>query len=284
MIKLEQNYRSTQTILDAANAVIANNRGQMAKHLWTDVGEGDQIKVRELERRARRGAVRRRRDRAPRRRGRLARRDRRLLPDQRAVARARGHARAREIGYQVIGGTKFYERAEIKDAVAYLKLLVNPQDGCAFPRIANSPKRGIGQTTLQPRRSPTRTRWASTPWDVARGAGGRARRWARAAHKAVGRFMSIMERLRERAEDDTPIGDLLAGDCCARPATSMRSRQSGRSRRRAGSRTSRSSSASARECDASGPTTRSAASTAFLAADRAARRRRRRPPTRASSR
>ena len=94
VVKLEQNYRSTQTILDAANAVIANNRGQMAKALWTDVGEGDPIKVRELadehaEARFVAGG-----DRAARRRGRLARGDRRLLPDQRAVAGARGHARA----------------------------------------------------------------------------------------------------------------------------------------------------------------------------------------------
>ena len=72
VVKLEQNYRSTQTILSAANAVVANNRGRMAKALWTEIGEGDPIKVRELERRARRGALRRRRDRADGRRGRLA--------------------------------------------------------------------------------------------------------------------------------------------------------------------------------------------------------------------
>ena len=116
--------------------------------LWTELGEGDPIRGAGAGRRARGGAVRGRRDPADGRRGRQPRRDRRLLPDQRAVAGARGHAGAGGIGYQVIGGTKFYDRAEIKDAIAYLTFLVNPQDQGAFTRIANSPKRGLGQTSL----------------------------------------------------------------------------------------------------------------------------------------
>ena len=95
VIKLEQNYRSTQTILDAANAVIRNNRAQKPKSLWTELGQGDPIKVRELEdehaeARFVTGEIQRLVD-----EGDLARGDRRLLPDQRAVAGARGHARAR---------------------------------------------------------------------------------------------------------------------------------------------------------------------------------------------
>ena len=95
VVKLEQNYRSTQTILDAANAVISNNRGQMAKHLWTDVGEGDPVRVRELSRRARRGAVRDGGDRADGRRGRLPRR---RSPSSTGRTRSRGCSRTCSCG------------------------------------------------------------------------------------------------------------------------------------------------------------------------------------------
>ena len=144
MVKLEQNYRSTQTILDAANAVIRNNRGQKPKSLWTEHRAGRPDQDPRARRRARRGAVRDRRDPAAGRRGHLAREiavfyrtnsQSRVLED--TLVRA-------EIAYQVIGGTKFYERAEIKDAIAYLTVLVNPQDVGAFTRIVNSPRRGIG--------------------------------------------------------------------------------------------------------------------------------------------
>ena len=86
VVKLEQNYRSTQTILDAANAVIRNNRGQKPKSLWTELGQGDPIKIRELDDEHAEARFVYRRGAAAGRRGRLARRDRGLLPDQRAVA------------------------------------------------------------------------------------------------------------------------------------------------------------------------------------------------------
>ena len=148
VVKLEQNYRSTQTILGAANAVIAHNRGQMVKHLWTDVGEGDPVRVREMadehaEARWVTAEIERLVDEGVRR-SEIAvfyrtNAQSRVLEDM--LVRA-------QVGYQIIGGTKFYERAEIKDAVQYLQFLVNPQDGTAFTRIANSPRRGIGQTSL----------------------------------------------------------------------------------------------------------------------------------------
>src|SRR6266516_7072940 len=100
------------------------------------------------------------------------------------------------VGYQVIGGTKFYDRAEIKDAMAYLTLLVNPHDVVAFQRVVNSPRRGIGDTT-QARIVGHANTVGESVWEVAArpddipGLGA-------AAVKAVGRFMSIMERLRER--------------------------------------------------------------------------------------
>ena len=206
VIKLEQNYRSTQMILSAANAVIANNRGQKVKHLWTDLGEGDQIKVRELS--DEHGEARF-----------VAAEIERLVDE--GVSRAeiavfyRMNAQSRvledmlvraQIGYQVIGGTKFYERAEIKDAIAYLTFLVNPADGGAFTRIANSPKRGIGQTSLSRVLAHAET-MGSTPWEVAADPES-VPTLGKPAVKALGRFMSTMERLRERAEDAS-VGELL---------------------------------------------------------------------------
>ena len=150
VVKLEQNYRSTQTILDAANAVIANNRGADRKHAVDRARAGRPDQGARAGRRARRGALRRRRDRAAGRRGRLARR---RSPSSTGPTRSRGCSRtrscAREIAYQVIGGTKFYERAEIKDAIAYLTLLVNPQRRRSRSRASSTrPRRGIGQTSL----------------------------------------------------------------------------------------------------------------------------------------
>jgi DNA helicase-2/ATP-dependent DNA helicase PcrA len=111
------------------------------------------------------------------------------------------------VGYQVIGGTRFYERAEIKDGLGYLTFLVNPQDVVAFQRVVNSPRRGIGDTT-QARIAGHANTIGESIWDVAAkpedipGLGA-------AAIKAVDRFMSVMERLRERADGGAPVGDLL---------------------------------------------------------------------------
>jgi len=107
----------------------------------------------------------------------------------------------------VIGGTKFYERAEIKDAIAYLTVLGNPQDVVSFQRIVGSPRRGIGQTSLSRVISHAQSTGLSV-WDAAAapqsvpGLGG-------AAIRALSRFMETMTRLRERAEQHVPIGDLL---------------------------------------------------------------------------
>jgi len=207
VIRLEQNYRSTQTILDAANAVIANNRGRMGKALWTDLGQGDPIKVRELEdehaeARFVAGEIERLVDSG------ASREEIAVFYRTNAQSRVLEDTLVRaQIGYQVIGGTKFYERAEIKDAIAYLTALVNPQDVVAFSRIVNSPRRGIGQTSLG-----RVIAWANTAgttvWDAAAdpeavpGLGA-------AAVKAFHRFMGAMRVLRERAEGGAPIASLL---------------------------------------------------------------------------
>src|ERR1700681_190457 len=146
VVKLEQNYRSTQTILSAANAVIANNRGGIAKRLWSELGEGDQIHLRALgdehaEARFVVGEIERLVDEW------ASRAEIAVMYRTNAMSRVIEDTLVRrEIAYQVIGGTKFYERAEIKDAIGYLSLLANPFDVVSFTRVANSARRGIGRS------------------------------------------------------------------------------------------------------------------------------------------
>ena len=208
VVKLEQNYRSTQTILNASNGVIGNNRQRKDKFLWSELGEGDPVHVRELE------------DEHAEARFVVSEIERLVEQgesrDEIAVFyRTNAQSRVLEdmlvrygVGYQVIGGTRFYERAEIKDALAYLTLLVNPADTVAFGRAVNSPRRGIGSTT-QGRLVGYANTIGEPIWDVAAEPES-VPGLAAAAVKAVGRFMSVMERLRERVEGGAGVGDLLA--------------------------------------------------------------------------
>jgi len=207
VIKLEQNYRSTQTILDAANAVIRNNRGQKPKSLWSDLGQGDPLKVRELEdehaeARFVTGEIQRLVDEG------VSRSEIAVFYRTNAQSRVLQDTLVRaEIAYQVIGGTKFYERAEIKDAVAYLTVLINPQDVGAFTRIVNSPRRGIGTTSVSRILGHANTTGVSV-WEAASepeqvpGLGA-------AAVKAFHRFMGTMQVLRERADSGASVAELL---------------------------------------------------------------------------
>jgi DNA helicase II / ATP-dependent DNA helicase PcrA len=207
VVKLEENYRSTQTILSAANAVVANNRGRKSKSLWTDIGEGDPIRVRELadehaEARFVAAEIQRMVDEG------VSRAEIAVFYRTNAQSRVLEDMLVRaQIGYQVIGGTKFYERAEIKDAIAYLTFIVNPQDAGAFTRIANSPKRGLGQTSLSRVLSHADT-MGMPVWDAAE-APEQVPALGTAAQKALGRFMSTMQRLRERAEAGAAVGDVM---------------------------------------------------------------------------
>ena len=207
VVRLEQNYRSTQTILDAANAVISHNRGRMGKSLWTELGQGDPIRVRELddehaEARYVVGEIERMVDEG------VSRAEIAVFYRTNAQSRVLEDTLVRrEIGYQVIGGTKFYERAEIKDAIAYLTILANPQDVVSFTRVANSPKRGIGQTSLS--RVIAHAETMGIPvWDAA-AAPATVPGLGTAAVRALERFMGTMAGLRDRAEQRVPIGDLL---------------------------------------------------------------------------
>jgi DNA helicase II / ATP-dependent DNA helicase PcrA len=207
VVRLEQNYRSTQTILSVANAVITHNRGRMGKSLWTDLGEGDPVKVRELEdehaeARFVVGEIERLVDEG------VSRAEIAVFYRTNAQSRVLEDTLVRrEIGYQVIGGTKFYERAEIKDAISYLTVLANPQDVVSFTRVANSPRRGIGQTSLSRVLNHAETMGVPV-WDAA-ASPGEVPGLGTAAVRAFERFMATMAFLRERAEQQVPIGDLL---------------------------------------------------------------------------
>jgi len=209
-VKLEQNYRSTQTILRAANAVVENNRERRTnpKALWSEIEGGDLVQLSELadeheEARWVAGEIERLGEEHD-----VARSDVAVFYRTNAMSRVLEDTLNRfDVPYQVIGGTKFYERAEIKDAVAYLSLLVNPADLVSFQRVVNSPRRGIGNTT-QGRLASHANTTGMPIWEVIEraeevpGLSGKA-------IKSVGRFYETMAGLRERAEEEGPVATLL---------------------------------------------------------------------------
>ena len=208
IVKLEQNYRSTQTILSAANAVVERNRERRPKQLWTEIAGGEPVRLSELtdeheEARWVAGEIER-----------LAEEDSVRREDVAVFYRTNAMSRVLEdtlnrfdLPYQVIGGTKFYERAEIKDAVAYLSLLANPADQVSFARIVNSPRRGIGSTS-QARLASHANTTGLPIWEVAERAE-EVPRLSGAAIKSVGRFHETVAGLRERAEEEGPVAGLL---------------------------------------------------------------------------
>ena len=149
VLKLEQNYRSTQTILNAANHVIENNEHRPSKNLWTDQADGEPIYYYEAvsetdEAQFCAGEMQRLVSETPAKYGDMA-----VLYRTNAQSRAMEEAVVRRgIAYTIIGGTRFYDRQEIKDVLAYLKVLQNPRDDVSVERIINVPKRGIGTTTV----------------------------------------------------------------------------------------------------------------------------------------
>ncbi len=148
-ITLDQNFRSTQTILDAANAVITNNVSRKPKSLWTDQGAGEQIVRYRAEDEhdeaewVAHEIIRLRSDQS------LRWGDVAIFYRTNAQSRALEEAMVRaEVPYKVVGGTKFYDRKEVKDVLAYLRVLVNPDDEVSWRRIVNVPKRGVGDTSV----------------------------------------------------------------------------------------------------------------------------------------
>lgn len=150
IVKLEQNYRSTQIILDAANTVISNNIERKRKKLWSDKKEGELIKVQLAENEMDEA------DFLSDMIYKICREQNRTYKDFAVLYRANAQARSVEdalnrsqIPYNIYGGTKFYERKEIKDLVAYLRVIQNPQDDISLKRIINVPRRGIGLRTIE---------------------------------------------------------------------------------------------------------------------------------------
>ena len=151
VVKLEQNYRSDGNILDAANAVIAQNPRRMPKRLWTETAQGRAAAPAHLPRRARGGARGGPAHPRPAPGGlRLLRADGGLLPGERAEPGAGGGAAAGpRVPYTLVSGRSFYERAEIKDAASYLRLMANPRSDADLLRVVNVPARAIGDTTQE---------------------------------------------------------------------------------------------------------------------------------------
>jgi len=192
VVKLEQNYRSTGTILQAANAVIENNSSRMGKNLWTDGADGDPIRV---------YSAYNERDEADFVIGRLrdwsdqgnARADAAVLYRSNAQSRVLEEALINAgLPYRVYGGLRFFERAEIKDALAYLRLISNRNDDSAFERIVNRPTRGIGARTVEIMRSYAKANSCSM-WRAA-GAVASGELSGRAS-SAVVVFLNLIERM-----------------------------------------------------------------------------------------
>jgi len=218
VIRLERNYRSTQNILSAANAVISNNVGRPAKNLWTDAGAGERIQG---------YAADNEQDEALFISGEISRLTslHSVAPSDVAIMyRANAQSRAIEerlmradIPYKIVGGTRFYERKEVKDMLAYLAAVVNEDDDIATRRIINTPRRGVGDTTID-----TLERFRRDASAAAARAGQPGMSFGAALRRAdevglvtrsvkpVQEFVALMDDLRSLAADNGPAGVLDA--------------------------------------------------------------------------
>ncbi|MEE8368735.1 MAG: UvrD-helicase domain-containing protein [Thermoanaerobaculia bacterium] len=202
--KLERNYRSSQKILDAASGLVEHNVKRRAKTLWTDAGEGEPVELF------------RARDELDEAQWVLKTFSR--LNDQFAwnemgiLVRTNAQTRAfeeelltRKIPYDLVGGTRFYERAEVKDLVAYLRLLRNPRDNFSFLRVLNKPARGIGKATQQLLYAAAEE-FGGCLWEALCNA--QYESFPRRGAKALGEFRQLVEKLR-KSVDELPLPALL---------------------------------------------------------------------------
>jgi DNA helicase-2/ATP-dependent DNA helicase PcrA len=202
IVVLEQNYRSTQTILDAANAVISNNLGRKPKELWTDRGDGQPIvryhgddEVDEAQWVTR--EIARLHDGGDHRWGDVA-----VFYRTNAQSRVLEENLARHgVPYKVIGGTRFYDRREVKDALAYLKAVINPSDEVSVKRVLNNPKRGVGDSSVGKLDAYASARGLSFIEALHRsadaGVGG-------SAAKGIMQFLFLLDSVAQLATDDKP--------------------------------------------------------------------------------
>ncbi len=198
-VRLEQNYRSTQTILKAANAVIENNSGRLGKDLWTSGEEGEAIPVyaafndvdeaRYMAERIEEYIVQG-----------ISRSQIGVLYRSNAQSRVLEEALLRSnIPYRIYGGQRFFERAEIKNALSYLRLMANPHDDAAFDRVVNTPTRGLGDKTLEQIRLFAREQQIDL-WSASQGILANNVLAARASG-ALTAFMNLIENLRNETKD-----------------------------------------------------------------------------------
>ncbi|MGE5695707.1 MAG: DNA helicase PcrA, partial [Candidatus Sericytochromatia bacterium] len=207
-ILLEQNYRSTQNILNAANSVIKHNSGRREKRLWTDAGDGEPIVgyvaenehdeaafvASEIDRLADRGDI--------------------TYNDVAVFYRTNNSSRSLEevfiragIPYKVVGGVRFYERKEIRDIVAYLRVLDNPGDSVSMRRILNTPRRGIGDRAEACVAVYAETTGASFNDALQAAAEGRVPMLNTRSEKAIAAFVELLDELRARLDDE--LGELI---------------------------------------------------------------------------
>jgi superfamily I DNA/RNA helicase len=200
VIRLEQNYRSHGNILDAANALIKNNRGRLGKNLWTDAGAGEPIRVFEAfsDIEEARFVVDEARDLA---RDGFSRTQIALLYRSNAQSRVLEHQLfSAGIPYRVYGGLRFFDRQEIKHALAYLRLIGNQDDDTAFSRVVNFPTRGIGSRSLEALQLAAHSANSSL-YNAAASLGGKA-------GSSVGNFIRLIETLRSETEN-LPLPEVI---------------------------------------------------------------------------
>ncbi|MEM9728046.1 MAG: UvrD-helicase domain-containing protein [Myxococcota bacterium] len=207
LVKLEQNYRSTQRILRAANAIIARNLEREPKELWTDNAEGDPvIVVRTIDERDEARLV--------------LRGVREIVAQGRSLSDVavfyRTHAQSRvieealrgaNVGYRIVGGMRFYDRAEVKDLLAYLRVITNPADDMSLLRVINTPARGIGKTTVN-RLLDAAAQQGRSLWSILDR--GRLDTLGAAATKRISAFTALITELRASAGQGGPLGELGA--------------------------------------------------------------------------
>src|SRR6266542_2041325 len=197
IIPLETNYRSTDGILKAASAVVANNRRRREKKLRADRGQGARVRLAHFEEdRQETESVARAIAEGGRRAGDVAvlyRTNAQSRPFEEELVR-------RRIPYVVVGGMKFYERAEVKDALAYLRLAARPEDDLAFRRVVNVPARGVGQATLD-RIAKAARESGNSWWEVSANP---PPELAERARQALSRFRALVSELSDRAQSEPP--------------------------------------------------------------------------------
>ena len=192
-VRLEQNYRSAGHILNAANALIERNDGRLGKNLWTDAGDGEKLRLYEAWSDGEEAEFIVDEVRGLKREG-VALSDVAILYRSNAQSRILEHVLVNaQLPYRIYGGLRFFERQEIKHALAYLRLMANPDDDNALLRVINVPARGIGARTIEGLQAASREQGV-TLWQAACSAGG-----GRTAAK-IGEFVLLIEKLRAKSE------------------------------------------------------------------------------------